>query len=317
MAAGLGCSHQSPGRVSTKGRLQRPFSLGDTMFKQRVITALVLLALLLPAVAAQDVRFFLALSVLLIGAAAWEWARLNARSQVAALGSALVCVALAAWAYALGWSGPQAPAWLWPLGALIWVLAGALALRAGPQRWGQMPVALRWPLGLLLLVLAWLALQWSHREGGNFLLSVLSLVWGADVGAYAAGRLWGGRVFRAKLAPTISPGKTWEGVLGGFAVVLALACSWLAWDAAHPEMSASLHTRLWQQGPWVAGAAWVFLTAMSVAGDLLESLIKRSAGVKDSSRLLPGHGGVLDRVDALLPVLPLAVMLCAQAGPWA
>jgi phosphatidate cytidylyltransferase len=145
--------------------------------------------------------------------------------------------------------------------------------------------------------------------GVNFLLSVLVLVWVADIFAYFAGRAFGLKFTRQKLAPTISPGKSWEGVWGGMAGVLVLAAAWAAMDATLQAQVPSLYTRLAAPGAWLLVIAVLFLAAMSVVGDLVESLIKRSAGVKDSSHLLPGHGGVLDRVDALLPTLPLAMML--------
>jgi phosphatidate cytidylyltransferase len=151
--------------------------------------------------------------------------------------------------------------------------------------------------------------------GVNFLLSVLVLVWVADIFAYFAGRTFGLKFTRQKLAPTISPGKSWEGVWGGMAGVLALAAAWTAMDAALQAQVPSLYTRLAAPGAWLLVIAALFLAAMSVVGDLVESLIKRSAGVKDSSHLLPGHGGVLDRVDALLPTLPLAMMLATLVRP--
>jgi len=141
----------------------------------------------------------------------------------------------------------------------------------------------------------------------NFLLSALCLVWVADIGAYAAGRAFGTR----KLAPSISPGKSWEGVAGGMASVLVLAVLWVVLiDRRWPVDSASLYTQLVERFAWPGLLLLaVVLAGFSVVGDLFESLVKRAAGVKDSSRLLPGHGGVLDRIDALLPVLPVAMAL--------
>jgi phosphatidate cytidylyltransferase len=145
--------------------------------------------------------------------------------------------------------------------------------------------------------------------GINFLLSVLLLVWVADIFAYFAGRAFGLKFTKNKLAPAISPGKSWEGVWGGMAGVVVLALAWV-WADAHWQASVpSFYSRLGAQGWWLLLIAVLFMAAMSVVGDLVESLIKRSVGVKDSSGLLPGHGGVLDRVDALLPTLPLAMML--------
>ena len=115
------------------------------------------------------------------------------------------------------------------------------------------------------------------------------------------------------MAPGISPGKTWEGLAGGAAVVALVALVWLWLDGHFAMDSASIYTRLRALGAWGLAAAMAFLIAISVCGDLFESLVKRSAGVKDSSALLPGHGGVLDRIDALLPVLPVAWLLAELA----
>lgn len=278
------------------------------MLKQRVITALILLAVLIPALLHPDTRFFIALSLLMICAGAWEWGRLNGRSQLSSVVGALLFLLAALAALAQGW-GRHAPEPVWWLTGATWVLLGTWMLRAGVVGWTALPKALCWLVGLTLLVLAWLALVQAHARGVNFLLSVLALVWAADITAYFAGRTWGGRWISRKLAPGISPGKTWEGALGGLLGVLIVAALWIGWDRGHATEPASLHTLLWRQSHGLALLAWAFLTAMSVVGDLVESLVKRGAGVKDSSGLLPGHGGVLDRVDALLPTLPLAMML--------
>jgi phosphatidate cytidylyltransferase len=144
--------------------------------------------------------------------------------------------------------------------------------------------------------------------GINFLLSLLVTVWVADIGAYFAGRRFG----KKKLAVRISPGKSWEGVYGGVAAVLLLAVAWSLWSPL--DDSPSVYAKLLGGQGWLMvllGA--LLMVAMSVVGDLVESLVKRSAGMKDSSALLPGHGGVLDRVDALLPTLPLGMMLYSLA----
>jgi phosphatidate cytidylyltransferase len=158
-------------------------------------------------------------------------------------------------------------------------------------------------LGVLVLWAAWIAITGAKSLGLNFLLSVFCLAWAADISAYFGGRAWG----RHKLAPTISPGKSWEGVWSGMVGTLALAAGWIAADAAWQASSPSLYTLLYRQWGALAIVLGVpALTAMTVVGDLFKSVIKRVAGVKDSSNLLPGHGGVLDRIDALLPLFPLA-----------
>ncbi len=277
------------------------------MLKQRVITAVVLLALLLPALFAANPWPFLLLTLVMIGAAGWEWARLNgaAGAGAVALGVAVVSLCVVGWR--LGWAGGgRWPAAGWPVVALLWVGGAALALRAGPAGWPSVPAPLRRVLGALLLVAAWLALAQAKALGLNFLLSVFCLVWAADIFAYFSGRAFG----RRKLAPAISPGKSWEGVYGGMAGVVVLAVLWSLADAQGLTPSPSLYTLLPQRLGWpLAVAALLLLTAMSVGGDHFESHLKRAAGAKDSSQLLPGHGGVLDRIDALLPVMPIAMAL--------
>jgi len=151
-----------------------------------------------------------------------------------------------------------------------------------------------------------LSVAQARSVGINFLLSVLCLVWMADVAAYFGGRAFG----RRKLAPSISPGKSWEGVWSGMLGVLALAAFWIWLDTRGGFDGPSVYTRLWQSlGGLGMLVALLGLCGLSVVGDLVESLVKRAAGAKDSSRLLPGHGGVLDRVDALLPVVPAALAL--------
>ena len=282
------------------------------MLKQRVITAIVLLAILLPALFYRTPLPFCAVALVLIAAGAWEWGRLNGCSQPMSLLLSLACVLLCGLSWYVGLLEKSLPL-LWTLAGAFWVLAGAGLLRKGVKGWPRIPKALRLAGGLAALWLAWLAVAQARVIGINFLLSVLMLVWAADIFAYVAGRSFGGRFTKSKLAPSISPGKSWEGVWGGMVGVVVLSAVWIALDHANAGggiFGGSLYARLWlQHGAVVTLVAVVFLAAMSVVGDLVESLIKRSAGVKDSSGLLPGHGGVLDRVDALLPTLPLAMML--------
>ncbi|MBW8893207.1 MAG: phosphatidate cytidylyltransferase [Burkholderiales bacterium] len=234
------------------------------MLKQRILTAIVLLAILLPALFYPSHVPFACVMLVLIGAGAWEWGRLNGYGQRLSVFLGVETVALC---------------------------------------------ALSWWLGLLDLWVAWLAAVQARMVGINFLLSILVLVWVADVFAYFAGRAFGLKFTRSKLAPAISPGKSWEGVWGGMVGVVVLAFAWVWADRAAGATVASLYTRLYERGWWLLLIGVLFLAAISVVGDLVESLIKRSAGAKDSSSLLPGHGGVLDRVDALLPALPIAMML--------
>jgi phosphatidate cytidylyltransferase len=282
----------------------------EKMLKQRVITAIILLLVLLPALFYPSSKPFCVVALVLISAAAWEWARLNGYGATASYLAGGACFALCVAAWALGLlRQPFAYPALWTFLGAFWVVAGTLALRSGVPAWSKIPQPVRLAGGLVILLAAWLAVAQARVIGVNFLLSVLLLVWVADIFAYFAGRAFGGRIAKGKLAPSISPGKSWEGVWGGMAGVVVMACIWVWADASQKASVPSLYSHLFAKGGWLMLVAVVFLAAMSVVGDLVESLVKRSAGAKDSSGLLPGHGGVLDRVDALLPTLPLSMML--------
>jgi phosphatidate cytidylyltransferase len=275
------------------------------MLRTRIVTALILVAILLSALAAASPWPFALATLLLVSAAAWEWGRLNGAAQPLALGMGALLLVAGGAPLLAGWKSDPPPG-LWWAATAVWVALAVLALRGGPAAWPRLPAALRWGLGLVALWAAWLAIAHARAIGINFLLSVFCLVWMADVAAYFGGKRFG----RRKLAPSVSPGKSWEGVWSGMAGVLLLALVWMALDRAHVGGffdGPSLYSRLYAR---IGHAMWpllLLLSGLSVAGDLIESLVKRAAGAKDSSRLLPGHGGVLDRVDALLPVLPAAL----------
>jgi phosphatidate cytidylyltransferase len=157
-------------------------------------------------------------------------------------------------------------------------------------------------LAFLLLAAAWYAAMRFIDVGLPYLLSVLAIVWLADIAAYFSGRRWG----RRKLAPAISPGKTWAGVAGALAAVLAGAMLTVRLVPDAPVFSTLLQQRL------ATGAALAVLAALvglSIVGDLFESLLKRQVDVKDAGHVLPGHGGVLDRIDASIAVLPVAALI--------
>ena len=274
------------------------------MLKQRIATALVLLAILFPALAAASVWPFALVTLVAVSLAGWEWARLNGATTLSvpfAVVLGLAC-GLALWA---GW-GNAAPRLTWWLAMVAWVLGGTWVLRGGVAAWPRLPRALRLAIGMLALWTFWLAMANAKAVGINFILSMFVIVWAADIAAYFGGRAFGKR----KLAPGISPGKSWEGVWSGMLGTLVVAAIWLAVDRAGDVDSSSFFGLVAERfGHVVLALVVVFLVAMSVVGDLSESLVKRSAGAKDSSGLLPGHGGILDRVDALLPVFPIALAL--------
>ncbi len=268
------------------------------MLKQRIITALLLLPIVLAAIFilpnAGQVGYFawIAFCGLIMVAAAWEWQRLSGMqgllAKVYPLLTALLFALLSQLIYR-----PSLLLGLMLGASLFWVLLNPLWLL---KKWplaaaGNLNVLLGWalilPAGLALIVL--------RTAGPWALLSVLAIAWVADSAAYFSGKAFG----KHKLAPQISPGKSWEGVVGGTLGVLAYV-----YLLPKPLFT---HGELLPLPYWLVIA--ILLTAVSVMGDLLESLFKRQAGIKDSSHLLPGHGGVLDRIDSLLAILPVAAAI--------
>ncbi len=275
------------------------------MLKQRIITALVLLGLLALVLTVARPWGFPWFALLLVGAVIAEWLSLLGLSRTTTIVTAglmmFVLFLIDASAYAA-----RVAMIVWIATAAIWVaLAIGLFISGGfpsSDRW-RLPYA---GLALLLPAACWFALVAAYRSGLVFLVSILAIVWAADIAAYFAGRAFGKR----KLAPAISPGKTWAGAIGG-----AIAATVLAVIALElPQLSESFFAVLGQRWPSLAViAVTLLLVVLSVVGDLFESQLKRQHGVKDSGRSLPGHGGVFDRVDALLPIVPVAVLISLVA----
>ncbi len=278
------------------------------MLKQRVLTALILVTVLALALLSTAAWVFPALVLIFMVAGAWEWGRMNGCSQALSIRTACELFILIALTWVFGWLN-QSHVLLWIIASGVWILLSSYLLKNGATAWLKIPQSLRRYLGVLALWLVWLAICQARMIGINFLMSALFLVWTADTFAYFTGRALGGKFTKNKLAPTISPGKSWEGVWGGIIGVVIVASLWVFTDQKFQTSVPSLFSILSEQNWAIMLLALVLMTAMSVVGDLIESLIKRSAGVKDSSQLLPGHGGVLDRIDAILPTLPMAMML--------
>jgi phosphatidate cytidylyltransferase len=264
------------------------------MLKTRVITAIILLAIFLPVTLFAPVGAFGALIAFVVVFAAWEWARLLKLGGAGPVIYALVAAVALVASTRLG-TGVEEPRPLFQAAAIFWVIAGPYVAQ-GAWR------AFLFLAGIVVFVACWHALVAARMKGVPFVLSLLLLVWLADIGAYFSGKAFG----KHKLAPAISPGKTWEGAIGGWLVVMIVAAAAVFLHAFEPTLYSAL---LAQWGAVRTLLALTLLVAFSVVGDLFESMMKRQAGVKDSSGLLPGHGGVLDRIDALLPVLPLAMLL--------
>ena len=263
------------------------------MLKTRVMTAAASLAVFLSALFLLPKAGWIAFCAALLGVAAWEWGALAALAPIIRTLYAALLLGLFVLPEVLGGSwarGLYAPAWIYYAAASFWIVLVPLWIWRQP-RLGSRAVLLA--AGVAALVPAAAALVDLRGVHPWLLLGVLGTVWISDTAAYFVGRRFG----RRKLAPSISPGKTWEGVAGALAAVGLYASAWATLGGS----------------PMKGAPAWILpvllgLAVAGIIGDLFESLIKRQAGVKDSGTLLPGHGGILDRIDAPVAMLPLAVL---------
>lgn len=267
------------------------------MLKQRVWAALILIVAFLGAL------FYLPATAwaLLMGAialgAAWEWARLSGLSGLnRVLYVLLMGVTIFVFANS---SDARLLQGVWWVALIFWFALAPLWLIKlwAPRR----PVLLF--TGLIVLLPTWFAFVSLRDIDASLLLFLMGLVWVVDSAAYFSGKQWG----KHRLAPHISPGKTWEGVAGAMVVALIyVGC----WHFVSPATLAHFPEAPW----WGQGLAAMLLVAISITGDLFESHLKRVAGLKDSGCLIPGHGGILDRIDSQTSVLPVAMAVIYFAG---
>jgi phosphatidate cytidylyltransferase len=271
------------------------------MLKTRVITAVVLLAVLLPVLYSNNFTAFAVVATVFFGAAIWECVRLFNPGTHNAHIIALVWAAVFAGLVLTSHINPA----VWAaLSVALWIARFAPSLKLGLPPLGSAQNTLMSLVYGLAIFGCFASIVELFSYSPLYLLSVMAIVWVADIGAYFAGKAFGKR----KLAPSISPGKSWEGAIGGCIAVLAIAALVVLFGG--PALANTFPVRVAQGFGWAALlAVLVLMSAASVVGDLFESQLKRRAGMKDSSNLLPGHGGVLDRIDALIPVLPLAVLI--------
>jgi phosphatidate cytidylyltransferase len=272
------------------------------MLRTRVITAVLLLAVLLAVAWSGSMLLFRAVLTAFFAAAAWESFRLF-RSPRPALAAALWCLPLI---FMLLSADIQAQRLLFMLSAALWLIRFAPTLKFGLPEVGRPANRLLSWVYVLSVLACFMAIALLYQHSALYLLSVMAIVWVADIGAYFSGKAFGKR----KLAPSISPGKSWEGAIGGWLAVLVIASLSTRLTALADTFSAHMLRGFGWGGLLLMLTA---LVAISVAGDLFESMLKRRIGFKDSSSLLPGHGGVLDRIDALIPVMPLAALLALSS----
>ena len=278
------------------------------MLRTRILTALVLIPSTLMALFWLSPRGWGALTLVVIVVAAREWADLagcNRSSTLVFVGGTF----LAGFVLLFAPGGFQAET-AWPetvsllacgAATLFWAFAAPAWLVSGRGFKSRLALALT---GALVLLATWIAVVQLQARSPWLLLALMAVVWIADTAAYFTGRVFG----RRRLAPSISPGKTWEGVFGALIAtgLYALALLRFAPESGYGQMPSLAASAVWV-------ALVLALTALSIVGDLFESLLKRHRGVKDSGKLLPGHGGVLDRIDALLAAMPAAALIAQYA----
>lgn len=273
------------------------------MLRTRIITAVCLLVVLLPAMVFEPTWIWSVASLVFVVVSGWEWRRLQLLPAGGEPGSRPNTYAVMMLAIGVAWLGldhwePEWGGWISTavliVAVVYWITVGFLSLRREVPGFG-------WLAGVLLFA-CWLALVDLRELGFLPLIAAMAIVWIADIGAYFCGKAFG----RRKLAPAISPGKSWEGAIGGVFLVVVISLV----VAAAPALNQTLPARLVEvTGPLLAILVLAALGALSIVGDLFESVLKRRAGVKDSGNSLPGHGGVLDRIDALIPVMPCVALL--------
>lgn len=274
------------------------------MLRQRIITAAVLAGLFLAGLFALPATGWTALAAAVLAVSAWEWCGFARGSRTArgvyAAATAAAGVALAVGlGLATGRPGALALVPVYGLALAFWLIGAPWWLARRP---GSAPAWLILAAGWIVLIPTFLALVHLRNISPVMLLAFMMLVWIADIAAYFAGRRFG----RTRLAPSISPGKTREGLYGALAATAAFGVLWIALFRVHVP---ALVRDLPGSTAWMIAFVLV-LTLLSVLGDLFESVLKRGAGLKDSGTLLPGHGGMLDRIDALTAVLPAAALAC-------
>jgi phosphatidate cytidylyltransferase len=276
------------------------------MLKTRIVTALVLLAVLLPVLYSNNYTAFAVVATAFFGAAVWETFRLFNPTSNKALIVAAFWTAAFAWTFFFNDTGTSRTFWF-VISVMVWLLRFAPSLKTGLPPLGSVANTLLSLTYAVSLVGCFAAIVTLYAYSPLYLLSVLAIVWAADIFAYFSGKAFGKR----KLAPSISPGKSWEGAIGGGIAVLVIATLVIVFGG--DTLANTFPVRVQASLGWaVTYLTLILIVAASIVGDLFESQLKRRAGMKDSSKLLPGHGGVLDRIDALVPVLPLAALI----GTW-